>query len=130
MLGQYHDCAVVMRRFHIGHQLINDQFLEAFAQEAALSHKIGSHPRIVDFVGACVTPPELCMVYRYMPFGDLDTILLKQRRFASSRYEDARVVLQMATDTAQGLAFLHAKGVIHRRICCRHLLMNHEMRVR
>ena len=42
------------------------------------------HPNIVHFEGACLRPPEICLVYEYCSEGDLASFLFKHSNFANT----------------------------------------------
>ena len=53
--------------------------VEDLFQEICLMKKIGSHPRIVKFLGCVVISRPICLVLEFIPFGDLLSILRKLR---------------------------------------------------
>jgi len=69
------------------------------------------HPRLVSFVGACLQPPNLCIVTEYMPGGSLHHLLHKART-PLMLGQQAKLALQVC----EGVAFLHSltPPVVHR----------------
>eukprot|EP00873_Tetraselmis_striata_P043000 jgi/Tetstr1/463264/TSEL_008189.t1 len=89
---------------------------------AALSNK--GCDRIVRMYGACVAPPNVCIIYEYVPGGSLhDTIYHHSRRLT---YPD---VLRLGRDIAEGLAFLHTTTV-HRDLKPENILLGADGRAR
>jgi len=70
-----------------------------------------SHPRLVRFIGACLKPPNLCIVTEFMAGGSLHH-LLHRAKTPLTLGQQARMALQIA----EGVAFLHSlrPPVVHR----------------
>lgn len=68
------------------------------------------HSNIVEFIGACMTPPNLCFVMEMC-----ETSLYKLLHVEHETFTD-REVLQMAIDVACAMEYLHARkpSIIHR----------------
>jgi len=89
---------------------------------AALSNK--GCDRIVRMYGACVAPPNVCIIYEYVPGGSLhDAIYHHSRRLT---YPD---VLRLGRDIAEGLAFLHTTTV-HRDLKPENILLGADGRAK
>ena len=73
----------------------NRQLQEA-AQEARVLAKL-KHRNIVEFIGICITPPDVCLVFELCELGDLRHLLdsiVKSRQGATSRIRcDMAIVL-------------------------------------
>lgn len=81
--------------------------LAEFWRECALLDRVGRHPNVVyvavtrasscvccsSFIGACIKPPNICLVTEWMPRGSVYDVLIKQQRFREPA--DLGVVLQM-----------------------------------
>jgi serine/threonine protein kinase len=84
--------------------------LEELEKEVAALRNL-KHPRLVSFIGACLTPPNLCIVTEFMPGGSLHHLLHK-----------AKTVLQLTSQAkiglhvCEGVSFLHCltPQVVHR----------------
>jgi len=82
-------------------------------------HKIGRHPQIVQFFGACVEPQRLALVLRWAPNGTAETALILQKRWSDpNSVNHQRKVFQIMTDVAAAMAFIHSEDppVIHRSV--------------
>jgi len=84
--------------------------LEELEKEVAALRSL-RHPRLVKFMGACLQPPNLCIVTEYMPGGSLHHLLHKART-PLTLSQQARMALQVS----EGVAFLHSltPPVVHR----------------
>lgn len=70
-----------------------------------------SHPRLVGFIGACLQPPNLCIVTEFMPGGSLHHLLHKARTPLTLGTQS-----KIAIQVCEGVDFLHghAPPVVHR----------------
>ncbi len=80
---------------------------------------------MVRFCGVCTKPPNLCIVTQYLPFGSIDTLLIKRQLDV-----DIKSIVKMAKDAASGVLHLHLEGVIHRDLAARNLLVDRDLSVR
>ena len=66
---------------------------------------------MVNFIGACHTPPNVCLVTEYCARGSLDHLLHK-----SGLHLDLIKKVEFALDIARGMSCLHAQNppIIHR----------------
>ncbi len=66
------------------------------------------HPHIVEFIGACLQPPNISVVTQFMKRGSLQQVLHDKEWFYYRKYRFSwRLFLKMIEDTASGLLFLH-----------------------
>uniref|UniRef100_A0A7S1CNY2 Protein kinase domain-containing protein n=1 Tax=Bicosoecida sp. CB-2014 TaxID=1486930 RepID=A0A7S1CNY2_9STRA len=77
------------------------------------------HPNIVKFLGACATPPKMCIAMELCNFSLFH--LLHNTRTPLSK----EVLVRMATDTASAMAYMHAQKpvVVHRDLKTHNLLV-------
>ncbi|KAG1665785.1 hypothetical protein FOA52_002880 [Chlamydomonas sp. UWO 241] len=85
------------------------------------------HPNVVNFVGACHTPPNVCLVTEYCARGSLDTLLHR-----SGLQLDVAKKVEMAMDIARGMSCLHAQKppIIHRDLKTANLLVSARFEVK
>ena len=102
--GKYKSQQVAIKKLR--NQTPSPKDLDAFEKEIAIIASLKSN-YIVEFIGACLEPLHYSLVMEYMPNGSLYTLLASQHPIPW----DIRV--QMIEEIAQGLDYLHARGIIH-----------------
>jgi hypothetical protein len=125
--GQWRQTDVAIKVFL--DQELGARMLESFRKEVAIMKKL-RHPNIVQFMGACSKPPNLCIVTQYVSRGSLFKLL--HRSEANPINMDERRRLQMALDVARGMNYLHTcrPPVIHRDLKSPNLLVDKDMTVK
>ncbi|KAK8472098.1 hypothetical protein PHAVU_002G112500 [Phaseolus vulgaris] len=97
---------------------ISTDMLKEFAQEVYIMRKI-RHKNVVQFIGACTRPPNLCIVTEFMSRGSLYDFLHKQRGVFK-----LPSLLKVAIDVSKGMNYLHQNNIIHRDLKTANLLMD------
>ncbi|KAK7307454.1 hypothetical protein VNO77_40533 [Canavalia gladiata] len=97
---------------------ISTDMLREFAQEVYIMRKI-RHKNVVQFIGACTRPPNLCIVTEFMSRGSLYDFLHKQRGVFK-----LPSLLKVAIDVSKGMNYLHQNNIIHRDLKTANLLMD------
>ncbi|TKY70282.1 Serine/threonine-protein kinase HT1 [Spatholobus suberectus] len=97
---------------------ISTDMLREFAQEVYIMRKI-RHKNVVQFIGACTRPPNLCIVTEFMSKGSLYDFLHKQRGVFK-----LPSLLKVAIDVSKGMNYLHQNNIIHRDLKTANLLMD------
>lgn len=122
--GLYRETEVAIKLFL--EQDLSQKVIDGFKREVAILRTL-RHPNILQFMGACTTPPNLCIVSEFEPNGSLFKLL--HRSEASLRQEQK---VQMALDTAIGMHYLHTSKppIIHGDLKSANLLLNHDFRVK
>jgi hypothetical protein len=88
---------------------IDPEDLKDFENEIALMTTL-RHPNIVEFLGACKDQDgNLSMTTEFCPNGSLEDWV--QKRWKAGKKLSVRSILNIATDIARGLSWLHHKGV-------------------
>lgn len=89
---------------------ISNMQLEELEKEVLALRSL-SHGRLVSFIGACLRPPDLCIVTEFMAGGSLHHLLHKAKT-PLTLSQQARLALQIC----EGVAFLHSltPPVVHR----------------
>eukprot|EP00276_Gloeochaete_wittrockiana_P005921 CAMPEP_0184644014 /NCGR_PEP_ID=MMETSP0308-20130426/804_1 /TAXON_ID=38269 /ORGANISM="Gloeochaete witrockiana, Strain SAG 46.84" /LENGTH=349 /DNA_ID=CAMNT_0027072309 /DNA_START=18 /DNA_END=1067 /DNA_ORIENTATION=+ len=102
--------------------------LKKFRREVSIWNLL-SHPRLVRFLGACISPPDLFVVCEFMEGGSLE-----DKIHGRSRQENhplpLPILLPIAADVAEGMAYLHSLGFMHRDLKPANLLFDSHGRVR
>lgn len=80
------------------------------------------HPRLVNFIGACIQPPLLLVVTEMMSGGSLHDRLFDEKRKYSplSSQQKGNITIHMS----EGLAFLHSRRIIHRDMKSMNVLLD------
>ncbi|RWR90653.1 Protein kinase domain-containing protein [Cinnamomum micranthum f. kanehirae] len=97
---------------------INLDMQQEFAQEVYILRKV-RHKNVVQFIGACTTPPSLCIVTEYMSGGSVYDFLHKQKGVFK-----LPSLLKVAIDVSKGMSYLHQNSIIHRDLKAANLLMD------
>ncbi len=125
--GQWRQTDVAIKVFL--DQELGARMLESFKKEVSIMKKL-RHPNIVQFMGACSKPPNLCIVTQYVARGSLFKLL--HRSEGNPINMDERRRLQMALDVARGMNYLHTcrPPVIHRDLKSPNLLVEKDMTIK
>ncbi|KAI4327800.1 hypothetical protein L6164_020218 [Bauhinia variegata] len=97
---------------------VSTEMLREFAQEVYIMRKI-RHKNVVQFIGACTQPPNLCIVTEFMSRGSVYDFLHKQRGVFK-----LPSLLKVAIDVSKGMNYLHQNNIIHRDLKTANLLMD------
>jgi Protein tyrosine and serine/threonine kinase/TMEM151 family len=148
-LAQYRHERVVCKRPKFDDTQTITKQLDDLRQEAAMSERVGRHPCIITFIGACipfahevnssnddsshdhVQPFEhVYMLYEFASFGSVEKMLLDDNQLPtklpmdpSLQFQNVRILCSMMLDAAMGMAHLHKENVLHRDCACRNLLV-------
>lgn len=74
---------------------------------------------MVQFIGACTRPPNLCIVTEFMSGGSVYDYLHKQKKTLNMS-----ILLRFAIDVSKGMDYLHQNNIIHRDLKAANLLLD------
>ncbi|KAL3514960.1 hypothetical protein ACH5RR_021862 [Cinchona calisaya] len=97
---------------------LNAELQKEFAQEVYIMRKV-RHKNVVQFIGACTRPPNLCIVTEFMSGGSVYDYLHKQKGAFK-----LPSLLRVAIDVSKGMNYLHQNNIIHRDLKAANLLMD------
>eukprot|EP01090_Pellita_catalonica_P020957 TRINITY_DN7711_c0_g1_i1.p1 TRINITY_DN7711_c0_g1~~TRINITY_DN7711_c0_g1_i1.p1 ORF type:complete len:530 (+),score=70.55 TRINITY_DN7711_c0_g1_i1:14-1603(+) len=105
---------------------LTDDFYADLEREAELMQTL-RHPNVLQFLGACMIAPDICIVMEFMPRGSLYKIL-----------HDNNIDLpwplrkRMAVDAAKGMNYLHCSDppILHRDLKSHNLLVDEHWKVK
>lgn len=92
-----------------------------FPEHSLISSRALRHPNVLQFLGACTSPPDVCIVMEYMPLGSLFKILHDE-----TIRLDLGMIKRMMFDAAKGMNYLHKSNpmIIHRDLKSHNLLVS------
>ncbi|KAG6671633.1 hypothetical protein I3843_16G014400 [Carya illinoinensis] len=97
---------------------LNNALEDEFDHEVAILREV-QHKNVVQFIGACTKPPNLCIITEYMPGGSLYDYLHKNHNIL-----ELPQLLKFAIDVSKGMEYLHQNNIIHRDLKTANLLMD------
>ncbi|XP_076926754.1 serine/threonine-protein kinase STY46-like [Bidens hawaiensis] len=114
--GTYRSQEVAIKMLKAEH--ITTTMQQEFAQEVYIMRKI-RHKNVVQFIGACTDPSNLCIVTEFMSGGSVYDYLHKQKGTFK-----LPILLKVAIDISRGMNYLHQNNIIHRDLKAANLLMD------
>jgi tRNA A-37 threonylcarbamoyl transferase component Bud32 len=83
------------------------------------------HPHIVEFYGACTKPPHWCLVMEYAEGGTLADLLHGPNAPRDTGLP-ALQLLQLGTEIASALDYLHSARIVHRDLKPQNVLLSRD----
>lgn len=113
-------------------QVIADRELEKpdkrlMLQELDLLIKSTEHENVISLIGICETSTTLFVVLQDYKQSVKELLLnSRQRDLQNNKFSllSEHNVLQFCTDVARGMEYLHNKKIMHKRLCCRNIVVN------
>ncbi|KAG9129840.1 hypothetical protein Leryth_006983 [Lithospermum erythrorhizon] len=99
-------------------ECVNSEMLREFSHEIYIMRKI-RHKNVVQFMGACTRPSNLCIVTEFMSRGSVYNFLHKEK--GSFKLP---ILLKVAIDVSKGMDYLHQNNIVHRDLKTANLLMD------
>jgi hypothetical protein len=128
----------VWRALHSGSVVAVKVFLseeEDVSSEVKMMAKASGHKNIIPLIGVVIqddpyNDPQVAIVTKYMSNGSLHDMLVNEQ---SANYHGKSLglleLVSMANAAAEGVESLHGRGIIHRDLACRNLLVDEGMGV-
>src|SRR5438445_5734256 len=107
---------VALKILH-AHYTSDDEFVERFKHEARMVAQL-SHPNIVTVIDRGEGSGRQCIVFEYIDGENLKELVVRKGRLS------VRDALELALQTARGLAFAHQHGLVHRDVKPQNVLLN------
>lgn len=101
--------------------------MEDFKNEVRIMRKL-RHPNIVEFLGVCLEPGQMCIITEFCHKGSVEDLVKKLA--AKNEVIRPRMFLSMCHDMARGLNWLHHKCMIHRDLKTANLLIDQHDRIK
>ena len=119
--GTWVGLPVAIKRPHEGN-LADPVAMDRFLYEVEIMTKL-HHPNIVQFLGACITEPDICLVLEYLELGNLhDLTMSRPQEFSTLR------VHKCAVDIARGMCYLHRRcHLIQRDLKTRNIMCDEHL---
>ncbi|XP_060583179.1 uncharacterized protein LOC132739481 isoform X2 [Ruditapes philippinarum] len=92
--------------------------------------KVGSHPNVLEFIGAVVQDNTMgpFMIYEYCENGVLRDYLVERKNNVSVEFKGN--LFRFGLGIAKGMEFLAGKGIVHRRLAAQNILLNSQNEVK
>jgi len=104
---------------------VDESELATFRKEIEIMSKF-SHPKIVQFLGASLQQPNICILTEFMDRGNLSNVMKADPNLPWTRK------LAMSLDAAEGMEYLHSQNppVVHRDLKSLNLLVADDFTVK
>ena len=110
-----------------------------FKHEAEVMSSL-RHPNIISLLGVCMREAPLCMLFEYMPHGDLHEFLIRHSPnsdvgFGSGDDEtqsslDQSDFLSIAIQIASGMEYLSSRHFVHRDLAARNCMVGDNLAIK
>jgi serine/threonine protein kinase len=98
---------------------ITEEVMDVFVAEAKVAAAV-KHKNIVEFIGICIRPPQIGMVFEFCAGGDLKSHLCTHRAVWTARQR-----IRACLDASCGVMAVHALRFIHRDIKTENFFVSH-----
>jgi len=99
--------------------LSGETFFNEFEHEVSLMSTL-RHRNIINFYGCSLAYPRIAIVMELCESGSIETLIEK----GTLQKKPSHIILQMLLDVAEGMNYLHSRGVIHRDLKCANVLVD------
>ena len=87
---------------------VTEEAMDVFVAEAKIASSL-KHPNIVEFIGICVRPPQIAMVFEFCEGGNLKSNLQKNKQ----KWTPIKRLIA-CLDACRAIEAFHSEGLIHR----------------
>jgi len=117
--GTWYQTRVAIKKLPAEMLRSNASVLDEFNREINLLRSL-RHPNILQFLGSCNIPPNVCLITEFMPRGDLHKIIHDK-----TVVMDKALMKKIALDVSRGMLYLHSSNpfVIHRDLKSHNVLI-------
>jgi predicted Ser/Thr protein kinase len=121
--GFYKGHRVAIKMLHNNSAFTHDQ-LNSLKTEVELLQNL-RHPNIVNFLGSCLNPPQVCVILEYAEGGSLHNML-----HTNQKQPEYGTLLQLAEDVASAMDYCHGLDppIIHRDLKPQNILLRRDGR--
>uniref|UniRef100_A0A7S1PI24 Protein kinase domain-containing protein n=1 Tax=Percolomonas cosmopolitus TaxID=63605 RepID=A0A7S1PI24_9EUKA len=116
--AQWNGSKVAVKVFKSG-LMSGETFFQEFEHEVSLMSTL-RHRNIINFFGCSLAFPRIAIIMELCDDGSVETLIGNGKLRKKSSHE----VLQMLLDIAEGVLYLHSRGVIHRDLKCANVLID------
>eukprot|EP00929_Paragymnodinium_shiwhaense_P112823 TRINITY_DN81095_c0_g1_i1.p1 TRINITY_DN81095_c0_g1~~TRINITY_DN81095_c0_g1_i1.p1 ORF type:complete len:1040 (+),score=179.24 TRINITY_DN81095_c0_g1_i1:63-3122(+) len=116
--GHYNEQCVAIKQCRVGDRSETEMLMKEISHLQKLRH-----PRLVSFLGYCNHQPHLLLLMEYMPGGSLYSLLFGPRPKKLGFLAKAK----MAGQIAEGLTYLHARGIVHRDLKTMNVVLDDDL---
>ena len=99
----------------------DERSVKRFIQEARIAAAL-EHPNVVTIYALRIDQQRIYMILEYLPGGSLQDLLDRQGKLAVGQ------TIKMISGVCEGLARLHARGIVHRDIKAGNILLTSDLR--
>eukprot|EP01107_Rhizomastix_libera_P017087 TRINITY_DN764_c0_g1_i2.p1 TRINITY_DN764_c0_g1~~TRINITY_DN764_c0_g1_i2.p1 ORF type:complete len:766 (-),score=274.62 TRINITY_DN764_c0_g1_i2:102-2399(-) len=122
--AQWRGAVIALKKMPV--QSLRGNALKDFQKEINLMKAL-RHPNVLQYLGSCVSPPDICIALEYMCRGSLYSILHNPDIKLSWG-----LILRILTDASRGMLYLHSckPPLIHRDLKSHNLLVDESWKVK
>lgn len=123
-LAKWNGTKVAYKGFNVGKSIqTTGNVYEEFEKEVSVCVNL-NHPSILQFYGACISPPKVGLVIEYAEKGDIPLFLGNYRSDNNNSRYPMKEKLRLLKEIASGMSYLHSQDILHRDLKADNVLIN------